>query len=108
MGTYADGTSSGVFTARVGALRYDFFVHLLDMATEWSAGEGGHQLYVGVDRSSGERRWTATRADLVFGSNAQLRAVSEVYAQVDGEVAFVRDFINAWVKVMELDRFDQG
>ena len=108
LGTNADGTSNGVFTDRVGALSNDFFVHLLDMATEWSAVEGGHQLYVGVDRSSGERRWTATRADLVFGSNAQLRAVSEVYAQVDGEVAFVRDFINAWVKVMELDRFDQG
>ena len=108
LGTNADGSGNGVFTDRVGALSNDFFLHLLDMATEWSAVEGSNQLYVGVDRSSGEHRWTATRADLVFGSNAQLRAISEVYAQVDGEAAFVRDFVNAWVKVMELDRFDQG
>ena len=77
------------------------------METEWTAVEGASQLYAGRSRSSGSQKWTATRADLVFGSNAQLRAIAEVYAQRGGEQTFVEDFAAAWVKVMELDRFDR-
>ena len=106
LGTNSDGSDRGVLTDRVGQLSNDYFVNLLDMETEWSAVEGVSQLYAGRSRGSGDQRWTATRADLVFGSNAQLRAVAEVYAQKDGEEAFLKDFSAAWVKVMELDRFD--
>ena len=107
LGTNADGSDRGVFTDRVGQLSNDFFVNLLDMETEWTAVEGASQLYAGRSRSSGSQKWTATRADLVFGSNAQLRAIAEVYAQQGGEQRFVEDFAAAWVKVMELDRFDR-
>ena len=107
LGTNADGSANGVLTDRVGQLSNDFFVNLLDMDTEWSAVEGVSQLYAGRSRSGGVQRWTATRADLVFGSNAQLRAIAEVYAQHGGESAFFQDFVAAWVKVMELDRFDR-
>ena len=107
LGTNADGSANGVLTDRVGQLSNDFFVNLLDMDTEWSAVEGVSQLYAGRSRSGGVQRWTATRADLVFGSNAQLRAIAEVYAQHGGESAFLQDFVAAWVKVMELDRFDR-
>jgi catalase-peroxidase len=105
LGTNSDGSLHGVFTDRTGVLSTDFFVHLLDMATVWgpSSTKG---VYEARNRSDGTVRWTATRADLVFGSNSQLRAVVEIYAQQDGAERFVRDFIAAWVKVMELDRFD--
>ena len=107
LGTNADGSDRGVLTDRVGQLSNDFFVNLLDMETEWTAVEGASQLYAGRSRSSGSQKWTATRADLVFGSNAQLRAIAEVYAQQGGEQTFLEDFAAAWVKVMELDRFDR-
>jgi len=105
LGTNSDGSLHGVFTDRIGVLSTDFFVNLLDMATVWGPGstEG---IYEARHRSDGTVRWTATRADLVFGSNSQLRAIVEVYAQENGAERFVRDFVNAWVKVMELDRFD--
>jgi len=94
----------GVFTARPGQLTNDFFVNLLDMATKWSPVADG--VYEGRDRRSGELRWTATRADLIFGSHSQLRALAEVYAQDDSKAKFVRDFVAAWTKVMNADRFD--
>lgn len=96
----------GVLTDRAGSLTPDFFINLLDMRTAWKRMEGSQHLFEGTDRQTGERRWTATLADLIFGSNAQLRALSEVYAARDGEAHFVQDFVKAWTKVMELDRFD--
>ena len=96
----------GVLTERPGELSNDFFVHLLDMDTEWKPRGEDARLFDGYDRSTGERRWTATRADLVFGSNSQLRAQAEYYAQDDHRETFVRDFVAAWHKVMNLDRFD--
>jgi catalase-peroxidase len=96
----------GVFTHRPEALTNDFFVNLLDMGTEWKATSPEGDQFEGRDRRTGERRWTATRVDLVFGSNAQLRAISEVYGSADAEKKFVRDFVAAWDKVMNLDRFD--
>jgi catalase-peroxidase len=96
----------GVFTHRPGTLSADFFVNLLDMRTAWQRSETQPGLFEGRDRKTGDVRWTATIADLVFGSNAQLRALAEVYAASDGEADFVRDFIAAWTKVMELDRFE--
>jgi catalase-peroxidase len=101
----------GVFTDRPETLTNDFFVNLLDMDTEWqaadSSGNGSSaQLYEGRDRATGEAKWTGTAVDLVFGSNSQLRAISEVYASSDASEKFVRDFVAAWDKVMNLDRFD--
>ncbi|HEX2053645.1 MAG TPA: catalase/peroxidase HPI, partial [Actinomycetota bacterium] len=96
----------GVFTDRPGTLTNDFFVNLLDMGTEWKASMSEENVYEGRDRSSGELKWTATAVDLVFGANSQLRAYSEVYAQDDSKERFVRDFVAAWNKVMNLDRFD--
>lgn len=96
----------GVLTHRLGTLSPDFFTNLLDMRTAWKKAEGKAGVFEGTDRKSGEVRWTATLADLVFGSNAQLRALSEVYASSDGEGDFLRDFVAAWTKVMNLDRFD--
>ncbi|MFD3546780.1 catalase/peroxidase HPI [Streptomyces sp. NPDC058655] len=96
----------GVFTERPEALTNDFFVNLLDMGTEWKASDSAENVFEGRDRTTGEVKWTATAVDLVFGSHAQLRAVSEVYASRDGEEKFVRDFVAAWDKVMNLDRFD--
>lgn len=98
------GSRHGVFTATPGRLTNDFFVNLLDMGTQWKALEDG--TYEGVDRKTGEKKWTGTRADLVFGSNAVLRALAEVYAEAGSSQKFVKDFVAAWVKVMELDRFD--
>ena len=98
--------SHGVFTKRPGQLTPDFFVNLLDMRTAWKPSETQAGVFEGRDRKTGETRWTATLADLVFGSNAQLRALSEVYASSDGAKAFVDDFVAAWGKVMNLDRFD--
>jgi catalase-peroxidase len=83
-----------------------FFVHLLDMGTSWHPVSGAHELYEGRDRQSGAVKWTATRVDLAFGSNSQLRALSEVYAQADNKGKFLNDFVKAWTKVMNLDRFD--
>ncbi|KAI0127248.1 catalase/peroxidase HPI [Xylariales sp. AK1849] len=99
-----DGSSHGVFTKRPGVLTNDFFVNLLDMGTAWKT--SGDGLYEGSDRKTGEKKWTATRVDLVFGSQAELRAIAEVYGQVDGAHKFANDFVAAWVKVMNLDRFD--
>jgi catalase-peroxidase len=96
----------GVFTSRPGTLTNDFFVNLLDMSTEWKETESDPDVYEGRDRATGEVKWTATAVDLIFGSNAQLRAVSEVYACDDAQEKFVRDFVDAWDKVMNLDRFD--
>jgi len=104
MGTNHGGTTHGVFTDKVGALTTDFFVNLTDMANRWvPAGEG---LYEVRDRISGNVKWTATRMDLVFGSNSILRAYAEVYAQDDSTEKFVNDFVAAWAKVMNADRFD--
>jgi catalase-peroxidase len=96
----------GVFTNRPGALTNDFFMNLLDMNTAWKATSEAEDLFEGRDRETGELQWTGTRIDLIFGSNAQLRAIAEVYACDDGQQAFVRDFVAAWDKVMNLDRFD--
>ena len=101
-----DGSAYGVLTTRPGQLTNDFFVNLLDMGTAWKASDAGNELYAGIDRKTGEQKWTATRADLVFGSHAELRAVAEVYGSADGEKKFVKDFVAAWDKVMNLDRFD--
>ncbi len=106
LGTNTGGTPHGVFTDRPGALSNDFFVNLLDMGTEWKATTGAEDVFEGRDRGTGEPRWTGTRADLVFGSNAVLRAYAEVYASDDAQATFVRDFVAAWNKVMNLDRFD--
>ncbi|WP_395735654.1 catalase/peroxidase HPI [Prosthecobacter sp.] len=106
LGTNADGSSHGVFTQRVGSLTNDFFVNLLDMNTEWKSVSPCGNAFAGVDRKTGTPKWTAMRTDLVFGSNSQLRALAEVYGCADGGEKFVRDFVAAWAKVMNLDRFD--
>jgi catalase-peroxidase len=96
----------GVFTKRPGALTNDFFVNLLDMATEWKPVSKDSDVFEGRDRKTGDLKWNGTRVDLVFGSNSQLRAVAEVYATADSENKFVQDFVAAWNKVMNLDRYD--
>lgn len=106
LGTNADGSKHGVFTDRVGALTNDYFVNLLNMSTKWSATSAAEDAFEGHDRKTGKLKWTGTRIDLVFGSNSQLRALAEVYASADAKETFVSDFVAAWVKVMELDRFD--
>ncbi len=106
LGANAGGSTHGVFTRRAGALTHDFFVHLLDMDTVWRPTSEAADTFEGRDRATGELRWTATRVDLVFGSNSQLRALAEVYAQDDAHEKFVHDFVAAWTKVMNLDRFD--
>ncbi len=102
----AGQATHGVFTNRPGTLTNDFFVNLLDMSTEWSKSATAEGIYEGRDRVTGAAKWTATPVDLVFGSNAELRAVAEVYAAADGREKFVRDFGRAWARVMNLDRFD--
>ncbi|MCD9617426.1 catalase/peroxidase HPI [Chryseobacterium gleum] len=104
--TNFDGSKHGIFTNRPGVLTNDFFVNLLDMSTQWKAMSDDRELYIGSDRSTGQPKWTATRADLVFGSNSELRAVAEVYGSSDAQSKFVNDFVAAWTKVMNLDRFD--
>jgi catalase-peroxidase len=104
--TNFDGSKHGIFTNRPGVLTNDFFVNLLDMSTQWKAMSDDKELYIGSDRSTGQPKWTATRADLVFGSNSELRAVAEVYGSSDAQSKFVKDFVAAWTKVMNLDRFD--
>nr|WP_228779414.1 catalase/peroxidase HPI [Chryseobacterium indologenes] len=101
-----DGSKHGVFTNRPGALTNDFFVNLLDMGTQWKAMSDEKEVYIGTDRKTGQPKWTATRADLVFGSNSELRAVAEVYGSADAQGKFINDFVAAWTKVMNLDRFD--
>ena len=101
-----DGAKTGVFTSRPGQLTNDFFVNLLDMNTVWKAVAADKEVYEGRDRNTGEVKWTGTRADLVFGSNSELRAIAEVYASSDAQGKFAKDFVKAWDKVMNLDRFD--
>jgi len=107
LGANAGAAKHGVFTHRPGVLSNDFYVNLLDMRTEWKAASGDAGTFEGRDRKSGELHWTGTRIDLVFGSNAQLRALAEVYAAADAQAKFVDDFVAAWAKVMNLDRFDR-
>jgi len=104
--TNYDGSSHGVFTSQPGALTNDFFVHLLDLNTTWNPITADEEIFEGTDRVSGNIKWTASRVDLVFGSNTELRAIAEVYGCADGQEKFVKDFIKAWTKVMNLDRFD--
>ncbi|HRW08405.1 MAG TPA: catalase-peroxidase, partial [Caldilineaceae bacterium] len=106
LNTNADGSQHGVFTDNPGALTNDFFVNVLDMSTEWKPTSEAADLFEGHDRKTGERKWTGTRVDLIFGSNSQLRALAEVYGSDDAKERFVHDFVAAWDKVMNLDRFD--
>ncbi|WP_271007589.1 catalase/peroxidase HPI [Paucibacter sp. B51] len=108
LGANFDGSKQGVFTERVGVLSNDFFVNLLDMSTAWKASDASDERFEGRDRQSGALKFSASRADLVFGSNAVLRAYAEVYASADGREKLVRDFVAAWTKVMNLDRFELG
>jgi catalase-peroxidase len=101
-----DGSKNGVFTHRPGQLTNDFFINLLDMNTQWKAVSNDKELYAGNDRNTGQPKWIGTRADLVFGSNSELRAIAEVYASADAQAKFVNDFVATWNKVMNLDRFD--
>jgi catalase-peroxidase len=106
LGANYAGSPHGVLTARPGVLSNDVFVNLLDMGTVWTPTDETEEEFEGRDRATGTVKWTATRVDLVFGSNSQLRAISEVYGQADNQAKFVHDFVAAWAKVMELDRFD--
>ena len=104
--TNAGGTTHGVFTSRPETLTNDFFVNLLDMSTEWKPTSTDAEVFDGRDRATGKTKWTGTRVDLIFGSNSQLRALAEVYGSADAGKKFVEDFVAAWNKVMNLDRFD--
>jgi len=106
LNTGFEETQHGVFTRRPESLTNDFFVNLLDMSTAWQASSENEGIFEGRDRKTGELRWTGTRVDLIFGSNSQLRAIAEVYACEDSQMKFVNDFIKAWCKVMNTDRFD--
>ena len=106
LGSNYDHSNYGIFTNRPGQLTNDFFVNLLDMGTIWTATSEEQELFDGRDRTTGTKKWAATRVDLIFGSNSELRAIAEVYASTDGKEKFVKDFIAAWTKVMNLDRFD--
>jgi len=106
LGANHDGSQHGVFTDKVGVLSNDFFVNLLDMGTEWKAVDAEAETFEGKDHKSGKVKYTGTRNDLVFGSNSVLRAYAEVYASTDGKEKLVKDFVAAWTKVMNLDRFD--
>jgi catalase-peroxidase len=105
LGANAGGSAHGVFTDRPGALTNDFFVNLLDMGVQWQAA-GSDNLFEGRDRRTKALRWTATRVDLIFGSHSQLRALAEAYACADAQEVFAKDFVAAWAKVMNADRFD--
>ena len=106
LGANYDGSSHGVLTARPGVLTNDYFVNLLDLETEWTSADSADQTFVGKDRSTGTTKWTGTRVDLIFGSNTELRALAEVYGSGDGESRLVADFVAAWDKIMNLDRFE--
>jgi catalase-peroxidase len=106
LNTNVGQSKHGVFTQRPEALTNDFFTNLLDMGVEWKPVSDAQQEFEGRDRKTGAVKWTGTRVDLVFGSNAQLRALAEVYASADAQQKFVKDFVAAWTKVMNLDRFD--
>ena len=106
MGVSHGGSKTGALTMTPGALSNDYFVNLLDMGTKWEAASDGSDLFIGKDRSTGDQKWTATSVDLIFGSNSELRALAEVYATNDAKEKFMRDFVAAWDKVMNLDRFD--
>ncbi len=106
LGANSGESRQGVFTGKPGTLSNDFFLNLLDMSTKWQKSSNSEGLYEGIDRKTGELKWTATPVDLIFGSHSELRAIAEVYASEDGKQKFVTDFVNAWNKVMKLDRFD--
>ena len=106
LGTNYKNSQHGVFTDKPETLTNDFFVNLLDMNTTWKTAEKDNDMFEGTNRATGKLKWTATRADLVFGSNSQLRAIAETYACDDAKGKFVRDFAAAWSKVMNADRFD--
>lgn len=106
LGTNWDGSTHGVLTDRPGVLTNDFFVNLLDLNTQWRSIDEKSRTFEGFDETTGTITWTGTRADLVFGSNSELRALAEVYASDDAEDKFVNDFVAAWAKVADLDRFD--
>ena len=106
LNTNFDGSLHGVFTQRPEALTNDFFVNLLDLGIQWRATSDASDVFEGRSRATGDVQWTGTRVDLVFGSNSELRALAEVYASADAQEKFVRDFVAAWTKVMNLDRFD--
>jgi catalase-peroxidase len=106
LGANTGKSAQGVFTRQPEKLTNDFFVNLLDMNTQWQPSAGSENVYEGRDRKTNEVKWTASRADLIFGSHSQLRALAEVYACADSKGKFVNDFVAAWTKVMNLDRFD--
>jgi len=106
LGANVGQAPEGVFTSRPGTLSNDYFVNLLDMGTQWEAASNARDRFTGRDRKTGQQKWTASRVDLIFGSNAQLRAVAEVYAAADAGKKFADDFAAVWTKVMNLDRFD--
>ena len=106
LGANFDGSAHGVFTENVGSLTNDFFKNLVDLTYTWEAADEADTVFEGRDRRTGDLKWTGTRADLIFGSNTELRAVAEVYASNDAQEKFVNDFVKAWDKVMNLDRFD--
>ena len=106
LGANAGDSQHGVFTHRHEVLTNDFFTNLLDLRTSWKATSADQDVFEGRDRATGELKWTGTRVDLIFGSNTELRALAEVYGSSDGEAKFVHDFVAAFAKVMELDRFD--
>jgi catalase-peroxidase len=106
LNTNADQSGHGVFTKNTASLTNDFFVNLLDLGTKWKAVSEAGDVFEGIDRKTGECKWTGTRVDLIFGSNSELRALAEVYASSDAKEKMVNDFAAAWTKVMNLDRFD--
>jgi catalase-peroxidase len=106
LNTNYDHSKHGVFTSRPETLTNDFFVNLLDLRTTWKATSEADDVFEGRDRATGNHKWTGTRADLIFGSNTELRALAEVYGSADSKDKFMKDFVAAWNKVMNLDRFD--
>jgi len=106
LGANSDNSEYGIFTKKVGVLSNDFFVNLLDMENEWKKSEKLEGIYEAKNRKTGEVKWQATAVDLVFGSSSELRAITEVYGANDGKEKFVKDFVKAWAKVMNADRFD--